>query len=258
MDRPDVEVIRGAGHYDMGTLAVKPKEVFRLCDYALALEKTNGGLAAELEEANADSVDLRMKNIALEARNAKLEAVREAVLTLQAYGLSKYFWLEDLEKALAACEGEPWLIGEVVEPFRHNDEIGIVTAATSMPSMDIEAIRERVEAATKGPWKVDHRARTHVQIQGKNRSVCSTGSYSSPDDATDDNRANTTFIAHAPQDIRDLLDRNALLEAVRRTTGALMHFLDEADKSGMTPFHAASISEARLSIRQALATCEEE
>lgn len=70
----------------------------------------------------------------------------------------------------------------------------------------IDAIRKRLEAATKGPWYVSHDG-SHVSSRLDPNG--STGSYHFAviHGWTHETRHNGEFIAHAPQDIAFLLER---------------------------------------------------
>lgn len=109
--------------------------------------------------------------------------------------------------------------------------------------MDTDAIRRRAEAATPGPWKWD--ADRALWGPGENDSVLWPQDIDGP---------NADLIAHARQDIPDLLDRNEKLEAVReealRFRGQAQFYFFDRD------FGEEQYKETRDKLNQALAAVE--
>lgn len=73
-----------------------------------------------------------------------------------------------------------------------------------MTGIDTAAIEARLAAATPGPW-----VRRHGNVEHYFPHIGEYGDICTPDDA------NADLIAHAPTDLRNLLDRLAAVEAER-------------------------------------------
>lgn len=92
-----------------------------------------------------------------------------------------------------------------------------------MPELDLDAIRGRANAATRGPWEADE-----WEIYGESRTVW-IGETCSADDLPQ-SRANGEFIAHAREDVPALLDKineqkttiDWAMETIKRLKGELI------------------------------------
>ncbi|GEL95375.1 hypothetical protein [Cellulomonas composti] len=90
----------------------------------------------------------------------------------------------------------------------------------------LAAIRARVEAASEGPWTViahDHARSRHetterMWVWGPRHSVAQVG-LADVDDEADPIRADAEFVAHARDDVPDLLDEIDRLRAVVSEAG---------------------------------------
>jgi hypothetical protein len=84
----------------------------------------------------------------------------------------------------------------------------------------LEAIRQRAENATPGPWKEDDVTGALVSDIGEDVAVFDAGPYIYAHDRTE---ANMEFIAHARTDIPSLLDHIAELEAELEKYRKILH-----------------------------------
>lgn len=105
---------------------------------------------------------------------------------------------------------------------------------------EIEAIRARLEAATPGPWtktKSNNPETRVCQVHSAQGAVCAP--FWGPTRSLDEANRNAAFIAHAPEDIR------ALLDCVEGMSKALEFYADcgHFDYGGSPDFAPETVSD---------------
>ncbi len=93
-----------------------------------------------------------------------------------------------------------------------------------MNELELTAIKQRVEAATPGPWPLVKKGNSvpSLAIEG----ICGVMSYSRP--------ANAEFIAHAREDVPALLAEVERLQTRNRTLNHALKQVDELIHDGAT------------------------